>query len=297
MPLNENQGRILLFLYERGNGLTNMDIVCLETGVAYGTARAAIDTLMREGYVTYKERHNGHAFRGFEYGLDNHLCSMYASRVRSGGNDESPWQAIKQTIKQVSRQSNEQSVGIAIKQTIPPFSSSRNELKTTTTENGTTDDLLKDPELGYWREKGVNNRQINAWSEEFQMPVDQVLQSLRYCRFDMVVLNQEEEKQISNPMNWFYKVMQRSGLYPKPASYKTLAEIRAEQMEQAARDAAEARERQAAAEQELAFQKLMSNPDSEEYRRLLASVDAFAKDVGGKVLETALREAFRVGAV
>ena len=124
------------------------------------------------------------------------------------------------------------------------------------------------------------------------MPVDQVIQSLKFCRYEMVVLNQEEEKQISNPINWFYKIMQRSGVYPKPANYKSLAEIRAEQMEQAARELAEARQRQAAAEQELAFQKIMENPAGEEYQTLLRQVSEFAREMGGKALETAMREVF-----
>lgn len=274
-----------------------MEIVVAETGIAYGTARAGIDVLIREGYVTYKARHNGHSFRGFEYAMNNHLCSLYAARVRGEQAEQSGRQPFWQSSNQANNQALKQPLGQSSNQALAVVSSYLNDLKTTTTENGTNDDLLKDPELGYWREKGVNNRQINAWSEEFQMPVDQVLQSLRYCRYEMVVLNLEEEKQISNPMNWFYKVMQRSGLYPKPTGYKSLAEIRAEQMEQAARDAAEARERQVAAEHELAFQRLMSDPDSNEYRHLLASVDEFAKEVGGKVLETALREAFRGGVI
>lgn len=292
LPLNENQGRLLLFLYEKGGGLTNMEIVVAETGIAYGTARAGIDVLIREGYVTYKARHNGHSFRGFEYSMNNHLCSLYAAQVRGEQNEQSTRQSFRQSSNQTNSQAVRQSLGQSSNQATAVVSSFLTDFKTTTAENPELETLLKDPELGYWREKGVNGRQINAWTEEFQMPVDQVLQSLRYCRYDMVILNQEEEKQISNPMNWFYKVMQRSGLYPKPAGYKSLAEIRAEQMEQAARDAAEARERQANAERELAFQKIMSDPNGHAYQSLLAQVNEFAREMGGKALEVALREVF-----
>jgi len=175
---------------------------------------------------------------------------------------------------------------------LPISSSSLKDLKTTTTKDFSTDDLMKDPELGYWKEKGVNNRQINIWSDEFQMSTEQVVQSLKYCRFEMVVLNLEEERQISNSLNWFYKVLQRSGLYPKPVGYKSLTEIRAEQVEQAAKEAAEARERQATAEKDLVFQSIMSNPDSEEYRRLLVQVSDFSREMGGQALEVAMREIF-----
>lgn len=63
-------------------------------------------------------------------------------------------------------------------------------------------------------------------------------------------------------------------------------------MEQAARDAAEVRERQANAERELAFQKIMSDPDGHAFQSLLAQVNEFAREMGGKALEVALREAF-----
>lgn len=291
-PLNENQGRILLFLYENGGGLTNMEIVVSETGIAYGTARACIDVLMREGYVTHKTRHNGHSFRGFEYSMNNHLCSLYVAGI----NGDTTQQTIRQSLKQYSSQTGSRAVGQSIEpsssQATTVVSSFKNYLKTTTPDLNDLNDFLQDPELGYWREKGLSGRQLQSWSDEFQMSVDQVIQSLKYCRYELVVLNQEEEKQISNPMNWFYKIMQRSGLYPKPAGYKSLAEIRAEQMEQAAKEAAEARERQAAAETELAFQKMMSDPEGELYKSLLSQANDFAREMGGKALESALKELF-----
>jgi hypothetical protein len=294
LPLNENQGRLLLFLYEKGGGLTNMEIVVAETGIAYGTARAGIDVLIREGYVTYKARHNGHSFRGFEYAMNNHLCSLYAARVRGEQTEQSSNQSLQRSDRQSNNQAMKRALGQSSNQTSAVVSSYLTDLKSTTNSDATvSEDLLRDPELGYWRDKGVNARQITLWSEEFQMPVDQVIQSLKYCRYEMVVLNLEEEKQISNPMNWFYKIMQRSGVYPKPANYKSLAEIRAEQMEQAARDLAEARERQVAAEHELAFQKIMENPAGEEYQALLQQVSDFAREIGGKALETAMKEAFK----
>jgi hypothetical protein len=288
LPLNENQGRILLFLYEQGQGLTNMDTVCEETGIAYGTARTAIDVLMKDGYVTSKDRHNGHSFKGFEYTLNNHLCSLYATRVRG---EQSVEQSTWQSIQQSSRQSNNQTTGQTINRTVAPFSRS----SLLTEKLTTTEDPLFEPELRYWKEKGVTARQVEKWAEEFSMDIEMVLQSLKHCRFEMVVLNFEEEKPIANPMNWFYKVMQRSGFYPRPAEYKSMAELRAEQMEQAARELSEARNRQAAAEAELSFQQLLADPSSDDYQALLSHVDSFAKDMGGKALETALREVYLNG--
>ena len=272
LPLTENQGKILLFLLERGAGLTNMDIICADTGIPYGTARSVIDTLVRGGYIVHKARYSGASFRGFEYVLNGQLCTMYANKVRGTNQEEIPWQAIQQSVKQ----SVQQSAGRP-----SPSSSSLKETQPTTTEN---QGLLKDPELGYWREKGVNGRQLGKWAEEFDMSEEQILQALKYCRYEMVVLNHEEEKQINNTVNWFYKVMQRSGLYPKPAGYKSLAELRVEQMEQEAKEAQVLRERQEKAERALEFQKIMADPVCPEYQALLNQASEFSKDAGGSVL-------------
>ncbi len=283
LPLNANQGMILLFLYEQGNGLTNMDIVVAETGIAYGTARKAIDVLVSEGYIISKSQHNGHAFRGFEYTLNNHLCSLYVARIKEEQPDGQPsWQSFSQPIKQpgglATRQAN--------KQTTVSFSSRIN--NPTTTEYP-----LADPELGYWKGKGLTSRQVEKWAEEFSMDVELVLQSLKHCRYEMVVLNLEEEKNIENAMNWFYKVMQRSGFYARPKEYKSMAEIRAEEMERTARDMVEARERQAAAEFELEFQRILDDPGSDEYQQLFDQLSDFEKQLKGKVFEMGLKRVFQ----
>jgi len=286
LPLNANQGRILLFLYEQGNGLTNMDFVVTETGIAYGTARKAIDVLVSEGYIIRKSQHNGHVFRGFEYTLNNHLCSLYVSRIKEEQPDGQPsWQSFSQQNKQPSGQAT----GQANKQTTVSFSSSRINNPTTTEYS------LGDPELGYWKAKGLTSRQVEKWAEEFSMDVELVLQSLKHCRYEMVVLNLEEEKKIENAMNWFYKVMQRSGFYARPKEYKSMAEIRAEEMERAVRDMVEAREREAAAEFELVFQRILDDPGSDEYQQLFDQISDFEKHSKGKVLEMGLRRVFQAG--
>ena len=152
---------------------------------------------------------------------------------------------------------------------------------------------MVDPELGYWKGKGLTSRQVEKWAEEFSMDVELVLQSLKHCRYEMVVLNLEEEKNIENAMNWFYKVMQRSGFYARPKEYKSMAEIRAEEMERTARDMVEARERQAAAEFELEFQRILDDPGSDEYQQLFDQLSDFEKQLKGKVFEMGLKRVFQ----
>lgn len=257
-----------------------MDIICADTGIPYGTARSVIDTLVRGGYIVHKARYSGASFRGFEYVLNGQLCTMYANKVRGTNQEEIPWQAIQHSVKQSVQQSASRP---------SPSSSSLKEAKLTTNEN---QELLKDPELGYWREKGVNDRQIGKWAEEFVTSEEQILLALKYCRYEMVVLNHEEEKQIQNPRNWFYIIMQRTGLYPKPAGYKSLTELRVEQMEQEAKEAQALRERQVKAEKSLEFQRIIADPGCPEYQTLLNQASEFSKDAGGAVLERELESIY-----
>lgn len=278
-PFTQKQGAVILYLIQSG-GVGNRDQIAKETGISLATIKHSMRLAAQRGYLANLRTFCFGGRRGFVAELNQSLCGEYLGRFLPDldGSVDAPLYG--------------------------PVASSSSILKLLKTKKLTTSDrsrhkpveqieeLLADPELGYWRNLGVSAKQVDSWSEEFQMPVNQVVQSLKHCRYEMVVLNKEEKKQISNPVNWFYKVMQKAGLYPKPTGYKSLGTIRAEQMDQAAKEAAEARERQAAAEKELAFHKILSDPEGGTYQSLLDDVSDFAKEVGGKALEAAMREAF-----
>jgi len=262
LPLNENQGRILMYLYERGNGLTNMDIVCAETLIAYGTARTAIDVLMKEGYVTNKVRHNGHAFRGFEYALNNHLCSLYISRIKGEqSGEQSPWQSIKQLSNQTIRQTS--------KQTVASFSSSFLEKEKPTTEL----EILNDPELRFWFGEGVTEKQVQTWMSEFQMTPEEISLSLRYGRFDIL-----ERGDVQNSANWFYKILTRNGFYPKPVNYRSLVELKAEALQKQQESDREARDKIEANEFENIFKAFIEDPGTPLFTQLFEFVSNFSKE-------------------
>ena len=283
LPLNEKQGKILLYLYDYGQGLTNMDIIVAETIVAYGTARKAIDVLVKEGYIINKQQHNGHAFRGFEYTLNNHLCSLYVTRIKE---EQATEQASRQPQWQQNKQATERASGQANKQANGPISSRflEKDLEPTTSKTG----VLEDPELRFWRGEGVTEKQVQTWMNEFQMSQDEIVISLRYGRFDIL----EKGDTVQNPANWFYKIMCKNGFYPRPANYRSLAEIRAEALEQDLSREKEIKQRLAVAEAERAFQSIFSDPECTEYKELFGRVNGFAQEEGGIALETAMREAF-----
>ena len=296
LPLNEKQGRILLFLYENGGGLTNMDIICMDTEIAYGTARNAIDVLIREGYVTNKNRHNGHLFRGFEYTLNNHLCSLYVSRIRDEQSHKQPYgqspeQSFQQTIKQLGNQANKQSNNQTNNQTKGAISSKvfKEDLNLTTTGTG----IFDDPELKFWKGEGVTEKQVQNWMTEFQLSHDEIVMSLRYGRFDIL-----ERGDVNNSANWFYKILTRNGFYPKPANYRSLPEIKAEALLQQQERDREAKAKIEEVEFEAKFQAFLEDSDSPLFKELFDKIGSFAKeqfrDGERMAAEIALKDLFKI---
>jgi DNA-binding transcriptional MerR regulator len=146
--------------------------------------------------------------------------------------------------------------------------------------------MLEHPEHGFWREAGVMPRQIITWMNETGMTLDQMDVSLRHCRF--AILNREGEE-VKDSLSWFWKTIQRIGFYPRPKGFKSLEEQRAEDMLKIVREQAEARKRCQLAELEVEFERLMSNPESEEYKEKFAQLPEFSKNLKGLLLEKSLR--------
>jgi predicted transcriptional regulator len=89
--------------------------------------------------------------------------------------------------------------------------------------------LNNHPELGYWRQKDLKTKRINEWIKTTNCSLENMIQSLSYCRFDMVENNHEKEKNINNVFNWFYKIIEKYGDYPRPSNYKSHQEKQIEQ--------------------------------------------------------------------
>lgn len=295
-PFTEKQGRVLLYLIKAG-GVAKREHIAEDTGVNIATVKNTLRVLARHGYISNVQVYINHFVRGFSYNLNQHMCSEFAERLTGHPINYPAHYPANSPGGYPAKHPGYRSGGYPANSPGASFSSSRSLEKklTTTLPQRDPHDYFNDPELAYWKEKGVSMRQVENWASEFSMDPGLVIQSLKFCRYDMVVLNQEEEKKIENPVNWFYRVMTRSGLYPRPTQYKSLAEIRAEEMERIISESSEMRERLAAAERESAFQQMLANPEGEVYQRLLGQVDEFAQSMGGKVLESAMRELFWAG--
>ena len=294
-PLTEYQGRVLVYLYEVAGGLTNVDTICSDTVIAYGTVRKCIDVLVKEGYIIFKQRFNGHAFNGFEYAMDNHLCSIYLARVRGGQSDGQPLgRSIGQSIGLSAGRTN----GLTNERAVP-FSSSRflEDLKPTTTQAVVEGNVLTGAVGAYWEEEGLGEAQAKKWCSQFEVDPEQMRIQLDWARFDLET-NNRRETVTKDTISWFFGHLRTTGgCFPRPVNYRSSLEIRAEALQQQQERDKKAKALIEANEVENKFQAFLSDPDSPLFDELFDQISSFAKEQykdGQKmVAEIELREIFR----
>ena len=132
------------------------------------------------------------------------------------------------------------------------------------------------------------------------MGVEDMVQSLEHCWFDMVHLKKEEKKDIRDVLFWFYKTIRKVGFYPPPSGFKPFEEIRAEEMararkrrEEAIKKLKEEARKEYETEKEARFWEMMNNPDSELYKKCLSKLNKFEKKLKrGPAFESAMRKVF-----
>lgn len=79
------------------------------------------------------------------------------------------------------------------------------------------------PDYSFWREYGLSQTQCEHWKNEFGLD-DLLLDNyLRWCAYDIGHGERKDKsgKTISNPANWFYSILKKTGSYPKPEGYQS----------------------------------------------------------------------------
>ncbi len=79
------------------------------------------------------------------------------------------------------------------------------------------------PDYAFWREYGLSQTQCEHWKTEFGLD-DLLLDNyLRWCAYDIGNGERKDKsgKTISNPANWFYSILKKTGSYPKPEGYQS----------------------------------------------------------------------------
>jgi len=130
--------------------------------------------------------------------------------------------------------------------------------------------------------------------------LENMIQYLCYCRFEMVDLGAEESKPVKNVFNWFFKILERTGSYPKPKGYKSHREKQieqekqiVEQREKEIRELKEIRHQKWKKQRDLEFEEIMADPECDLYEQCLDSLNEFSKRRrNSKSFEMSMRAAF-----
>ena len=330
LTLPYNQAVILEYLIGAG-GITNARAISDATHIGIPSVRDAIARLIRRGFMPNPVTIKNAAFQGFSYilnqsmvahfqaagGLEQRSYTQASNRLIadrqtvSESNGVTVGQPHRQTAISSSNKTEltttpgTQTVSLSDDQTVTPSTIAPSDRQAITPPHSQTirqsdstpsdaqiNFILTGPTGMYWEGEGLQERQAKTWCDQFEIEPIQMKQQLEWARFDLVANNKATEVK-KDTISWFFGALrQTGGCYPKPSNYKSPAEIRAEQMEQAVRETVEARQRQTAAEQEMVFQRIISDQNCAEYQSLFGQVSDFAREIGGKALETALREAF-----
>jgi len=130
--------------------------------------------------------------------------------------------------------------------------------------------------------------------------LESMIQSLCHCRFEMVEMNLEQEKNIQNVFNWFYRIIERAGFYPKPKDYKSYLERQLEiekkllaEKQERLKALAELQQQKKETERSLAFYEMLAQPDSELYQQCFRRLDKFTQNTkNASLFERFMRDAF-----
>jgi predicted transcriptional regulator len=295
--MSKNQIAIFSFLIDNKSRVTTLETISNCTGVPYGTVRGVIRKLVQKKCLSPPQRYRDGATQGFSYNVDEGVCQQFKEHKYYR---QSIRQSDEQSEKQSNRQSDEQTVCQTDKQTVCLYSSSSFIKKPTTWLD---DELAQNPELGYWRQKGLTSKQIQNWIDTTGCDPELIIQYLCYCRYEMVDLGLEETKPVNNVFNWFFKIIEKNCSYPKPKGYKTFQERQIEEktrlLEKRKADAAKIKkvaQELAEAEIEVDFWEVMADPDSDLYKKCFDNLSNFEKKRGrksGKAFEDAMLRAYK----
>lgn len=304
LPFTPHQGAVLLYLIEAGGKSNRLHIV-EDTCVPFGTVQRTVAILAKHGYITNIERYYNHKERGFTYAINRQKCSEFYERLR---NNTGTLKTIRTNIStgietgaHVGSDGGIQTehykaipTGLHPDQAIPFSSSSREKLTTSAQSSKTEPVILSGPEMMYWREQHLQEKQVLIWCADFDVGPVEMRQQLAWARWDLVVNNKETD--VKDPINWFFGVLRKTaGCYPPARGYQTPTEIRAARLREQIATEERARVELATLEAESRFQAVLAEPEGETYQRLIAELPEVMSGMKGKALVSALRERFFAG--
>ncbi len=306
LTLSKHQSHILDFLINKpSNGYTCYKEITRCTDITLISVRGAISRLVQKGFIQKPVTIRNAVFQGFSYILNKTLCDHF---INIGGFAyyQSHHQTILPSDQQTTYQTNESSDSHTVTPSngMTPHSSSSYLNIKTTTANGPSDPntkslgdgnfVLNGPEMGFWLEAGLQERQAQKWCSEFDVTPTDLKRQLAWARWDLVENGKEKEVN-KNAISWVYGHFRKTACcYSRPDNYQTPVELRAVKMRIDQEKEEKARQEIERLEEERVFTEILSNKDGEEYKALLAGLSEFEKGLekGGKAFENLLRSKF-----
>ena len=241
------------------------------------------------------------AYQGMSFVLNKSLCDIFIS---VGGLARNRYQTQPQTVKPsdrstvepFDRQTDFSSSLLSKATTLSPQTLLPSDSQTVTPSEDNNirpsdSFVLSGPEMGYWLDTGLQERQALA-VQRFDLSGDQMRQQLSWARWDLVENNKEDG--VQSTINWLYGVLRRTGgCYPRPDNYLSPDEHRLRDLEIETKRREDAREKIFKAELDLEFQQILDDPQGESYQKLYKQLTDFEKQSKGKVLEMGLKRAFQ----
>ena len=299
--MTEKQRQVLLFLIQQESKITSKAIIMSALQISEGTLKTVMKALKDKRFLLKTEKYTNGRFQGFRYRLDESFCTQFVSEYGMGQQHPTTHPAIHPT----THPSHNPSYGTSDHASCH-YSSSSSSYKETATKPpppNVQGVLNSDPELGYWREKGLTAKQVEAWMGEFDLGLESMIQSLCHCRFAMVDLGMEENKPVENVFNWFYSILKRSGYYGPPKGYKSFRQIQIErehllleEKEKQIEQLRAIRKRREEQEFALTFEEMMSQPEGDLFQQcfelLTKEQKKGAQSLGkkGRIFEEMMRE-------
>ena len=204
--LSKRQFVVYNFLIQNQyQGIFNKPFIEKVTGVSYGTISDIIRKFKKLNILIIN--YNKHA-------------KVYHYKINTKIDINQPNFSHELEAKPLAISSQRYSNGFPI----PSLYSSSNYNKTTTTLKKINLQINENLELGYWKQKKITAKQITQWMKLADCNLDTIVQYLCYCRFEMLDLDFENSKPIKNVFNWFFRILEKTGGYPKPKGYKSFHE-------------------------------------------------------------------------
>lgn len=297
--LSVQQTKIYNFLFDRVSGFTTAKQIEQTTGVPLATVYISLRILRKLSVIHYAKFQKG-VRKGLTFIVNQELpvetTAPFSDNfpvLKDGLKGSLDYHRLYHTHRETDTHTHRETY-----QGEKPHYSSSSLLSNKTTTEEIETILSTHPELGYWRQKGLKPKQLEEWTK-ITGNIDNLIQSLCHCRYEMVDLNLEESKPIDNVFNWFFKIMEKAGSYPKPKGYKSFEE---KQIEQERKNLEEKRKRveelkalsRSKWEMELeeTFWEMMNDPEGDLYKECHGVLNKFAKKSKGKPFESSMRSEF-----